>query len=767
MVQRTILFQFSFCLLLPSLSQRVFSQQPIGQWRDHLPYHQSTHVIATANKLWSATPYSLFSVDVNDNTIERWSKINGLNETGISTIGVDGSGKIVIAYNNSNVDVLYNDEVHNINTIKNTAVSGDKNIYHIFIHNNNAYLSTGMGIIVIDLNKYEVKETYVIGTGGNKIKINAVATDANFFYAATEEGLKKLVSNATNPADFRNWQLISGTNGLPLGAVQQIEIFQNRFIVQKNDSLFISNANNWNFFYSDGWVINGLDVSDGKILLNERLNNQGRIVVLTASGSVDRIIQDTKFTIHPRQSIFFQNHYWIADSIAGVSEFSGSSFESYIPNSPYSISTGEMKVFKSVLWAASGSVTRTWEPTGNKNGLYKFFDNSWTNYNSSVIRALDSFPDIITITIDPRDESIWAGSFGGGLINIKSNNAVNVYKQNSSVQPVVTDPTSYRVSGLAFDEENDLWIANYGAAKNIVVYKSNNTWQQFIIPFPIADNAVSQIVIDDFNQKWIVVPKGGGLICFNHGNSIENTGDDRWKWFRFGKGDGNLPDNDVLSIAKDKNGFIWVGTKRGVGIIQCPQDIFIAQGCEAILPVVQQDNFAGYLFRDEEVQAIAVDGADRKWIGTLNGVWLISADAEKTIYRFTEENSPLPNDDVKQIAIDGKTGEIFFATAKGIFSYRGTATEGTTSNTDVLVFPNPVPPGYNGSIAIRGVANNAILKITELDGRLVFQTRALGGQAIWNGNDYRGRKISTGVYLVLISDETGKEKMVTKIVFIK
>ena len=163
-----------------------------------------------------------------------------------------------------------------------------------------------------------------------------------------------------------------------------------------------------------------------------------------------------------------------------------------------------------------------------------------------------------------------------------------------------------------------------------------------------------------------------------------------------------------------------------------------ASGCDAVLPVVQQDNFAGYLFRDEQVQHIAVDGANRKWVATQNGVWLISADAEKTIYRFTESNSPLLSNDVKQIAIDPTTGEVFFATARGICSFRSTATENTESNNNVLVFPNPVPPGYTGTIAIRGITNNAIVKITEIDGRLVYQTRALGGQAIWNGKNYKG-----------------------------
>ena len=311
-----------------------------------------------------------------------------------------------------------------------------------------------------------------------------------------------------------------------------------------------------------------------------------------------------------------------------------------------------------------------------------------------------------------------------------------------------------------------MWIANFGAAQNIVVRKNDGSWKSFAPPFPLNENAVSAIVIDDQDQKWIVSPRGNGLIVFNDNNTIDNAADDKWKLYRAGTGIGNLPTNNVLSIAKDKNGFIWVGTENGIAIIQCPQNAFSAQGCDAVLPVVTQGGFNQYLFKGEEIRSIAIDGADRKWVATKNGAWLVSAEGEKVIYRFTETNSPLLSNDVKRIAIDGKTGEVFFATIDGICSFRSTATEGAETNNNVLVFPNPVPPGYAGTIAIRGLVSNAIVKITEPDGRLVYQTRALGGQANWDGKDYKGRRISSGVYLVLVSDDGRKENLATKIVFV-
>ncbi len=329
------------------------------------------------------------------------------------------------------------------------------------------------------------------------------------------------------------------------------------------------------------------------------------------------------------------------------------------------------------------------------------------------------------------------------------------------------DPTSYRVAGLAFDTDNNLWISNFGSAQPLRVMKADGSWKSFTIPFALFQNAVSQIVIDNYNYKWMVSPMGNGLLCYDHGTSIDNIFDDKWRKLGIGSGNGNLPSNDVRCIAKDKNGFMWVGTSDGVGVFQCTELLFAAQGCDAVWPVVKNGNFAGFLFKGQEVRSIAVDGADRKWVATKNGVFLISADGEKIIYEFTEDNSPLLSNDVKKVAIDGMTGEVYFATQKGICSFRSTATEGAEQNEEVLVFPNPVPPGFTGTIAIRGLVNNAIVKITELDGRLVYQTRALGGQAVWDGKNYRGQKISSGVYLVLVSDDGRKERIATKIFFIQ
>ena len=741
---------------------------PIGQWREHLPYNSAVDVTAGDGKIYCATPYSLFTVNIADNEVERFSRVTGLNETGVNAIKYDEvNKKLFIAYSNSNIDIIYRNDIYNVPDIKRSAIIGDKNIYNIYSLGKNFYLSTGLGVIVIDGDRYEVKDSWFIGNGGNPVKVNGFTSDGTFFYAATEEGLKKALMTAANLASYTNWQTVSGSNGLPAGVCKNVLTVQNKVIVQKNDSLLVQNGTSWNLLYTDAWPFVSSNSTENKIQICERQSNGiSRVVMLNADGTLFRTLANTGAVSFPRKAILYNNDPWIADQFASLSHFGSSlSYQQYILNSPQAIASGEMVVYNNIFYATAGSVNDSWNYQYNGDGIYAFKEGNWNNINRYRYNQIDSLLDYVTIAIDKSDETIWAGSYGGGLLHIKPGPVFEIFKQNN-LGATVGDPGSYRVAGLAFDAANNLWISNFGSTQQLRVRKNDGSWKNFTVPFPLFENALSQIIIDDNNYKWIVAPLGNGLICYDHGASIDDINDDQWKRYAGGAGNGNLPNNEVLCVAKDKSGFIWVGTTDGIGVIQCPSDVFISQGCEAVLPVVPNGNFAGFLFKGQEVKDIAVDGADRKWVATKNGVFLISASGEKVIYQFTEDNSPLLSSDVKKITIDGKTGEVYFATAKGICSFRSTATEGGEANEDVLVFPNPVPPGYSGTIGIRGLVNNAIVKITELDGRLVYQTRALGGQAVWDGRNYKGQRISSGVYLVLISDDGKKERTATKIFFI-
>ena len=758
-----LLFLSTIIYHLSSISQNALV--PIGYWREHLNY-QSTQQVVKGDKIYCATANNVFSVDA-DNNAERYSKVNGLNDFGVSAIAWDdATQQLVIAYTNSNIDVLKNGAVENISDVKRSAVTGNKTINNIYCNSGFAYLCSALGVVVINLIKYEVKDTWVLGNNGNQIGINTLVNDGSFWYAATDEGLKRTSVNTTNLSNYINWLNLSGSNGLGNGSVQNVLAANNKIVVLKNDSLLVLNGINWNLFYTDiNWPITSVTTSENKLLVCQKnAANIGRVLQLNSSGAIEKTFANATYIALPKQAIVDNGNVWIADAKQGLSNYT-TSFASYIPDGPVGIADGGMLVTNNTFYAAAGSVNNLWQAQQNRNGIYTFKEDGWGNigyYNKPIF---DSVLDIVTIAIDPINQSIWAGSFGGGLVNT-SDNIAKVYKQNnSSLGPVIGSSTDFRVSGLAFDNVNNLWISNYGAAQNLSVRKADGSFKSFQIPFAHTANAVSQITIDNINQVWIVSPLGNGLFVYNYGNNVDIVSDDKWKYFTTGKGRGNLPSNTVFCTVKDKNGFIWIGTAKGIGVVQCPTEVF-TQNCETTLPVVQQDRFAGYLFQDEEVRTIAVDGANRKWVGTKNGVWLIAPEGDKIIYRFTVDNSPLLSNDVKRIAIDPQNGEVFIATANGICSFRSTATEGGETNSNVLVFPNPVPPNYTGTIAIKGLVDKALIKIAELNGRLVYQTRALGGQAIWDGKNYKGEKAASGVYLIIVRDDSGLEKIVTKIVFV-
>jgi hypothetical protein len=271
--------------------------------------------------------------------------------------------------------------------------------------------------------------------------------------------------------------------------------------------------------------------------------------------------------------------------------------------------------------------------------------------------------------------------------------------------------------------------------------------------------------VDTYDQKWMLPrttqANPNYILVFNEKNAEGN----QVRGLKSGAGYGNLPGTSVMAIAEDLDGEIWVGTDEGIAVFYNPQNIYEGEDAQQIL--VNIDGYTQYLLETEIVKAIAVDGANRKWCGTERaGVFLISADGTEQIENFTEDNSPLFSNNITSLAYNGETGEVFIGTAKGLISYKSDATEGQDPQTDVYAYPNPVRPGYTGPIAIKGLARDAIVKITDVTGTLIYETRAEGGQATWNGYNFDGRRANTGVFMVFVSGDDGSDALVTKILFI-
>ena len=327
--------------------------------------------------------------------------------------------------------------------------------------------------------------------------------------------------------------------------------------------------------------------------------------------------------------------------------------------------------------------------------------------------------------------------------------------------------SNIKTTALCTDQTGNLWVSNPGASKTFSVKTPDGHWASFSLPNDInsGNKVARQMVVDDYGQIWMG-GKADNMLVYNPGSDVLDPSDDQVAVLTTATGSGGLPNVNVWAIAKDKNGDIWVGTDQGIATFYCAGSVFSSNGCDATLIKVNQGGYIGYLFSTEIVKAIAVDGANRKWVGSTNGVWLISDDGTKQLLHFTSDNSPLPSNQITSIAVDEKTGEVYIGTDQGLVSYQGDAILGDSKKGNALVYPNPVKHDYTGPIAIKGLVDNAYVKITDAAGILVFQGRANGGQMIWDGKGYNGNKVQTGIYLVYAATDLGQQHNVGKIIFI-
>ncbi len=341
----------------------------------------------------------------------------------------------------------------------------------------------------------------------------------------------------------------------------------------------------------------------------------------------------------------------------------------------------------------------------------------------------------------------YTGSYFEGLVEVDGDQLKLYNEKNSTLQLATGDPTRVRVLGLSPDVEGNLWVTNALAMDDrpLSVLSPDGVWKSFNLDCNFT--FLMDIVVDGAGYKWARLgDDGAGLLLFDEGD-IENETDDQCQFFS--AANSNLQNNDVTSLAADLDGDVWVGTTAGIVIFECGGNAFDEECNGSRRIVVGDDGNPGYLFETERIEAIAVDGANRKWIGTSSGVYLLSETGEDELLHFTAENSQLLDNTIYDIACNQETGEVFFATNKGIISYQGDAVEGDRTHEQTFeVFPNPVRPEYDGPITIRGFSRDATVKITDVSGKLVYETKALGGQVIWDGRDYNGRRANTGVYLI-------------------
>jgi hypothetical protein len=756
-------FYACFFLFLGGISN---AQIPNGSWRDHLPYSNAKKIAEIGNKIYCATNGGMFSYNKEDNSLQRYSKINGLSDIDISTFGYsEETNTLLVAYVNGNLDLIRNDSIFNLPDIKIKTIAGDKSINNLYFSQGYAYLACSFGIVLVDLNRIVIKDTYFFGPGGSQIQVNDVTSDGTYLYAATIEGIYKADVSNPNLVDFNAWSRLTDLPDMN-AEYKNIVVFNGKLFTYYTNP--VTNFNDIITIDDSGWKKWDKGYSDYFLYLTRHRNYLIFSSLYRTDIYDENETQVAAFGSYLCQHAIMDKNYqvWFADPEKGLGKVETTGNRFVVPNGPAYRDVGDMAIQSGTLWAGGGNDASKW----SSRGAYIFSNEKWTSVNNTTTPELTGFLNISEVAIDPLDTGhVYGGSLGYGIVEFQNGNLINVFDETDGIlEPVPGFGHGFiYVSGINFDASGNLWISTSLSDHPVYEIRKNKSWQKMEFNFSGfgVGTRVGDILPTSFNQQWLLIERYGVLVFSvnkDDGSVTERT-------FTVKNQMGDVMDR-IHSIAEDREGNIWIGTGKGPIVYYNPANIFNEEeiiGYQVKIPRNDGTYTADILLATEKITAIAVDGGNRKWLGTENsGVFLVSEDGTKEIHHFTLTNSPLPSNSINSIAINQSTGEVFFGTDKGIVSFKGQATEGSDDFSHAYVFPNPVRENYQGDITITGLVEDVNVKVTDISGNLVFETKALGGQAIWNGKNFKGQKVNTGVYLVFCSNEDGSKTFVTKLLFI-
>lgn len=760
-----------FVFLLSNFVLKAQMETGIEQWRDHYSNREGNIVAEAGQKIYCATQRSLFFYNKADGSIDRLSNANGLSDIGISAMNYHESSKtLVVAYSNANIDLIRNNQILNISDIKrSTFITGSKRINHIIFQGQFAYLSCSFGVVVLDLEKLEIRSTFYPGEL-TFMDVNQSAIRNDSLFITSNTGV--WVSSLNNPSIvfFQGWQRLT-----------QFTATNHSHIINRNNEIFVNKKST----IANGDTVYRLQANAKSVVKNNitlvALSQNSNKLVLVATPLVTLIDLNTNteeyiFTFFTnldpqiRDVISERNdpqQYWIADERLGLVSFKNFDVKLYKPSGPFSNDAFYMTQNRDMVWVAAGNYDASYTESFNRNGLFRFKDNQWSSIVEADFNAFIPFTDVVNAAIDPKNpEHGYLASWGRGLAEINNNEIVQIFNQNNSSLSTINNGGTVRCGGVTFDQEGFVWVTNSSNSTPVSCRKPDGSWKSFTFSSATNNRLCTQILCDSSGQKWVLMPGTGILTFKNEGDEITE-----FKLLNDQVGSGRLNNNTPLCIAEDLDGQIWVGTSKGVCVFYNPSAVFSnnlsASARDAQKIIIKTTGFNQFLLESEEVTCILVDGANRKWFGTKSGgIFLVSDDGTEQIYNFNMLNSPLPSNNILSLGMNQKTGELLVGTERGIVGFRSNATLADNVFGKVYVFPNPVKENYNGPVSITGLARDAEIRITDVAGNLVYRTKAEGGQATWNGRKTDGNRPATGVYLVFCSNEDGSETFVTKFVYI-
>jgi len=749
------------------------------KWQGYFSFNQITDISESSQDIFASSENAFFSKNLTTNDIKTITSIDGLKAESITafyhsdsvnkTFLGNSNGLLLVV--NTDGSILYKagirDEV--------PVPAGIKQINHFLEYNNKLYISTNYGVSVFDLVTYEFGDTYYMGPQGSYISVKQTCVNNGFIYAATQgnsagSGIRKV--SITNPFlnDYNQWIDISGSywNG--------ITTFNNLVYAGRSDNKLIK---------YDGTSLSQIAQYSQNIVDIRTYDNH--LIVATQN---EVFVYDTNMTqvFHVQNTQIYSsstlitcatlinNIVYIGTKEDGLITFNISNpnnFETLLPNGPISNKIFRAKKAPSKLWVTYGGYDNSFVPSPDYSQKPISTYNSQTGWEIIPYSQLLGAQSLTDVVLNPKDENeVYVCSFQSGLLKIK-NGVTSIYNELSSPPngpesqqwiPTIPNYISVRMNGAAFDSKNNLWITNSLVNKPLKELKSLSQWQTYdfvsLMENPYYES-YGKMAIDKNDTKWIPSFRGNGLMAFNE--KYNN------KFLRIKTGtDGNLPSISARCVAVDNKNQLWIGTTRGLRIIPSVDTFVNETDIQTKAIIILENDLAQELFYDQFIIDIAVDGANRKWVSIAeSGVYLVTSNGQETIYHFTKDNSPLPSNNINDIEIDGVSGEVFFATDKGLVSFKGTSTNASDDLNSVYVYPNPVRPEFTGTVKIANLTNKATVKITDIEGNLVFETTSEGGTIEWDTTAFGKYKVASGVYMILISAQDGIETTIRKVMIIR
>ncbi|OON66817.1 hypothetical protein B0919_20860 [Hymenobacter sp. CRA2] len=741
-----------------------------GDWQLHLPTNQSRVVVDAGQRLFVAAEASFYTFDKESASVQRLSRRDGLSDVGVRALAYDSlTQQVVVAYGNGAIDILAPDGrvVTSITDIKRKTIAGEKTIYSINIARRLAYLGTSFGIVVLDLQRYQVKDTYSsFGPGGTVPRVYATTVLNDSLYAATSAGLMR-GRLSTNLLDYTNWRVSTGFGARSGDPYRTLVTHQGKvYAGVNNDNIYRAVGAGWAAQSYGSYIFRSLRSSAAGLLVGMPRQvdvfdpRSNRVRSRVQSPLLDNVQDAIRSQSGP---------VYVADLTNGLVRATPdrNDAERFVANGP-----ATAKAFNILTDAPSRTVT-VFSGGYNENsvqqnardGFYIYdADGQWTNVTSRTYNAAE-FPNLQDLSRGARtpDGTLYVAAYGAGLLEWKGPGEWRQFTQGTPGSPLLSaipsDPNYTRLTDVAVAPDGSVWVVNrhekQGQPGLFRFVPAENRWQT--LSAFAGSESLERLTFDDLSRAWTGRTRrtSAGLVAYDPTTNLTRN---------FTQADGGLPSGIIWDLAKDRTGAIWAATGQGVAVYDNPADVFEPDASKFRKPLVTRGPGTGFdALNSEVVRSVAIDGGNRKWFGTDNGLWLFNEGVTESLLHFTTDNSPLPSNRIVDVAVDDRTGEVWVGTEAGVVSYRGSATVTEGKPSCAKVFPNPVRQDFVGQVGISGLANNAEVKITDVTGTLVYQTRAAGGTVVWNLADYNGRRVQSGVYLVLTADANGQNGCISKV----